>query len=103
MAGDVRWYPAPTLPDLQEVYEGCEGVRLFFDEFMTPWKWISIDPVEMLPVRDEVVVRAHFRAEGREGMRVDVEFGQRYRFRDDLLVQFNGYETFEEAVAAARA
>jgi ketosteroid isomerase-like protein len=103
MAADVRWYPAHTLPDLQEVYEGCEGVRLFFQEFMEPWKWISMEAGEMLPVGDEVVIRARFRAEGREGVRVDVEFGQRYRFSDGLLVQFNGYPSFEEALEASRS
>lgn len=103
MAPDVRWRPADVLPDLQEVYEGCEGVRLFFSEFMAPWKWISMEPEEMIPIGDEVVIRAHFRAEGREGVRVDVEFGQRYRLRDGLLVEFNGYPSFDEAVEAARA
>jgi ketosteroid isomerase-like protein len=102
MAPDVRWHPADTLPDLQEVYEGCDGVRRFFEEFMAPWSWIELEPVEMIPLGDEVLVRAHFRAEGREGVRVDVEFGQRYRFRDGELVRFNGYPSFDEARVAAQ-
>jgi ketosteroid isomerase-like protein len=102
MADDVVWYPANTLPDLQEVYEGCEGVRLFFQEFMAPWNWISMEAVEMRPLGDEVVMRTRFRAEGREGVRVDTEFGQRFRFRDGLLVRFNGYPSFEEALEASR-
>jgi ketosteroid isomerase-like protein len=103
MAEDVRWYPAGTMPDLQAEYRGCEGVRRFFAEFMEPWDRIEMDPVEMVPVGDEVVVRTRFNAQGREGVRVDIEFGQRYRVREGLLVEFNGYETFDEALEAARS
>ena len=101
MAEDVRWYPAQAMPDLQAEYVGCEGVRRFFAEFMEPWHRIEMEPLEMQPLGDEVVVRTRFNAEGRGGVRVDIEFGQRYRVRDGLLVEFNGYESFDDALEAA--
>jgi ketosteroid isomerase-like protein len=101
MSDDVRWYPARAMPDLQPEYVGCEGVRRFFAEFMEPWDRIEMEPLEMLAIGNEVVVRTRFNAEGREGVRVDIEFGQRYRVRDGLLVEFNGYQTFDDALEAA--
>jgi ketosteroid isomerase-like protein len=101
MADDVGWFPARAMPDLQAEYRGCEGVRQFFAEFMEPWDRIAMEPLEMVPVGDEVVVRTRFVAEGRQGMRVDMEFGQRYRVHDGLLVEFNGYESFGDALEAA--
>jgi uncharacterized protein len=101
MADDVRWYPAQAMPDLQAEYRGREGVRRFFAEFMEPWDRIEMEPLEMVPVGDEVVVRTRFSAEGREGVRVDIKFGQRYRVHDHLLAEFNGYETFDQALEAA--
>jgi len=34
---------------------------------------------------------------------VDVEFGQRHRLSDGLLVRFNGHPNFEAALEAARS
>lgn len=101
MAEDVRWYPAATAPDIDAEYRGREGVRRFFTDFREPWDRIEMQPLEMVPVGDDVVVRTRFQADGRDGMRVDMQFGQRYRVRDGLLVQFNGYESFDEALEAA--
>jgi ketosteroid isomerase-like protein len=101
MAEDVRWYPAATAPDIDSEYRGWDGVRRFFTDFREPWEWIEMEPLEMVRVGAEVVVRVRFQAEGREGMRVDMEFGQRYHVRDGLLVQFDGYASFDEALEAA--
>src|SRR5436190_8281776 len=91
MAEDVRWYPEAAAPDIEGEYLGRAGLQRFFADFMDPWDRIELEPLEMRTVGDEVVVRVRFRAEGREGVRVDMQQGHRYRFRDGLVAQYNGY------------
>jgi len=103
LADDVRWYPGEIFPDFSEVYEGREGVLAFFDSFMEPWEWISVEIVELRELGDQVVVHVRFRAESHEGAGVDINLGQRYRFREGLVARFHGYATFEQALEAGRA
>jgi hypothetical protein len=72
-------------PDIEAEYLGHVGLRRLFAR----------------TVGDDVVVRVRFRAEGREGMRVDMQQGHRYRFRDGLVARYNGYGGFDEALEAA--
>jgi ketosteroid isomerase-like protein len=101
VAHDVRWYPGGVFPDFGDVYEGRGGVRAFFELFMSPWKWISIEILDLREVGDELVLSVRFRAESHEGVDVDMRLGQRYEIRDDLLRRFYGYTSFEEALEAA--
>lgn len=100
-ADDVRWYPGGVFPDFNEVYEGREGMRDFFELFMEPWKWIHVEILDLREIGDEVVLSVRFRAESHEGVDVDMQLGQRYEIRNALLRRFHGYASFEEAIEAA--
>jgi ketosteroid isomerase-like protein len=98
---DVEWRPGPLLLDVDELYEGHEGVLRFWDEFMTPFESISIEPVRHVSGGDEVVVQALFQARGREGVTGKIEVFHRYTIRDGKLVRFQAYLGWDQAVAAA--
>ena len=100
---DVRWYPGDVFPDWDEVYVGKEGVRGFFESFMEPWESIAIEPLEHRVLGDQIAQRVRFRARSNEGVDVDIELGQLWTFRGDLLSCFRGYRSFAEAVEAAAA
>ena len=98
---DVEWRPGPLLLDVDEVYRGHEGVRRFWDEFMAPFDSISVEPERHASAGGEVVIQAHFRARGREGVTGEVTVHHRYTIRDGKLALFHAYPSWEEAVAAA--
>jgi ketosteroid isomerase-like protein len=98
---DVEWRPGQLLLDVDEVYRGHEGVRRFWDEFMTPFESISIEPVRHASEGDEVVIQALFRACGRDGVTGEVAVFQRYTVRDGKLAHFQAYPNWEAALAGA--
>jgi ketosteroid isomerase-like protein len=78
---DVVWRTGRNLPDVAAVYEGHEGVRRFFREFMEPWEEISVEIDEVIEDReDQIVVKVNFHARGREGIEVDTHLFQIYRY-----------------------
>ena len=103
VAEDVRWHTGGLFPDFSDVYEGKDGVRRFFEHFMEPWEWISVEILELRELGDELVVKVRFCAQSHEGVDVDMTLGQRYRFRDGLVFLFHGHVSFEEALEAARS
>jgi ketosteroid isomerase-like protein len=103
VAEDMRWYPGNVFLDDDELYEGKQGMRDYFASFEEPWEWIKVEPLEQEEIGDHIVVRARFRARSNEGVDVDIQVGQRWTFRDGLLIEFHGYPSYAEAVEAARA
>src|SRR5262245_44369527 len=74
---DVVWRTARSMPDIDLVYEGHEGLRRFFRDFSEPWDEISIELEHVIEDRDEqVVVAVRFHAMGRGGIELDSGFIQ---------------------------
>ncbi len=67
-------------------YEGHDGVRDFWRDFMAPWEslWIEFTEVRELG-ENAIVVRVLFRGRGRGGIEVERDFGQYYGIEDGLL------------------
>jgi SnoaL-like domain len=97
----VEWRTGEVLPDVDPAYHGHEGIRRFFSDFMAPWEWISVEPDRVAAGDDQVVIEAHFRARGRQGIEVDLVVGQLYVIRDELVLRFEGHPSFDEALTAA--
>ena len=102
IAEDVVWKTGGQIPDIEDVYEGHEGVMQFFREFIDPWEKISIEIVDVLEDReDQIFLVVRFRATGRGGIEVDARFFQVYRYDDQH--QLTWFQAFpEEAEAEAR-
>ena len=102
---DVVWMTARSMPDIDQVYEGHEGLRRFFKDFSEPWDEISTELEEVIEDRDEqIVVLVRFHARGREGIELDVRFIQVYRFDEaHQLREFVGFteDQREEALREA--
>ena len=102
---DVVWTTARSMPDIDRVYEGHEGLRRFFNDFSEPWEEISTQLEEVIEDRDEqVVVLVSFHARGREGIELDVRFIQIYHFDEaHRLRDFIGFteDQREEALREA--
>jgi ketosteroid isomerase-like protein len=102
---DVVWRTARSMPDIDQVYEGHDGLRRFFRDFSEPWEEISIKLEDVIEDRDEqIVALVTFHAVGREGIELDVRFIQIFRFDDDHqlreLVGFT-HDQREEALREA--
>ena len=98
---DVVWEPSGAFPGIGTRYEGREGVLEFLDAFWGPWSKVSIEFTEVRQLAPgHVLVRVRFKAEGREGIQVEQDFGQRYEIRDGLLFRMKSYPTWDAALAA---
>ncbi|MEX2253756.1 MAG: nuclear transport factor 2 family protein [Thermoleophilaceae bacterium] len=102
---EIEWVSAGLIPDLDPVYRGTEGVKRFWRDFMEPWEEIQIEPERFVDVSDdELLVLAHFRARGRQGIELELRVGQLYRAADDgRVIRFQAFATYEEALEAVGA
>ena len=98
---DVVWEPSGVFPDITTHYEGHEGVRQFWHDFVGPWEQISIEFTEIRELSEtEVAIRVLFRSRGRDGIEVEQDFGQRYEIENGLLHRMRSFRTWEEALEA---
>ena len=98
---EVVWEPSGIFPDITSRYEGHDGVRQFWHDFVGAWEQISIEFTEIRELSEtEVAIRVLFRSRGRDGIEVEQEFGQRYQIENGLLRRMRSFRTFEEALDA---
>ena len=101
---EVVWEPSGAFPGIPTRYEGHDGVRQFWSDFMAPWERVSVENEEIRVLEPhEVLVRVTFTAEGRAGIEVDQEFGHRYSIRDGLLYRMHSYGSWQDALTATGA
>jgi ketosteroid isomerase-like protein len=98
---EIVWEPSGAFPGIGTRYEGHDGVRAFWREFMAPWESMSIRATEVRDLGEDVVlVRVLFHGRGREGIEVEQDFGQRYEIREGLLHRMRSYGSWDAALAA---
>jgi ketosteroid isomerase-like protein len=103
---EIEWRTARVFPDISPVYRGLAEVRKFWATFVEPWEDIRLEVEEVLHERGTpddglVVIRARFRARGREGIELDLVVFQMFRLRSGRLVEFEPFLDAGEALAAA--
>lgn len=105
LSEDIVWVTGGQIPDIDPLYEGHDGVRRFFREFVDPWDEISIKIEDVIEDReDQVVVRVAFHARGREGIEVDGRFVQIYRYdQRHLCREFRAFAEEDEQAARREA
>src|SRR2546422_10664470 len=74
LAPELEFRTAGIFPDMDTVYRGREAFVSFLNEFAEPWKELSIEPDRYLDIGARVLVLAHFRAKGRDGIEVERPF-----------------------------
>jgi ketosteroid isomerase-like protein len=86
----------------RRVYRGDDGFREFITDQWTTFDEMRIEPSEIVPCGDHVLVVAVTHSRGRQGVAVTAKSTQLYTFDDDRLARVTLYQDREEAVAAAR-
>ena len=84
-------------------YRGHDGVRRYFRSWAGTWSEWHFGPQQLVAVgEDQVAVDLHQRARGRaSGVEVESRLGQLWTFRDGLVVRWENFASFEEALSAA--
>jgi ketosteroid isomerase-like protein len=90
---DVVWRVEPFFPDMESVYTGHDEMRRFFQTFNEAWEENSLEVSRVVDQRPgQIYVEIRFRARAREGLVVESDFHQIYRYGDDdLLREFHGF------------
>ncbi len=94
-----------SLAPYRGVYRGKDEIeRGWRENLLATFEGIKIeaDRIEQLSP-GAIVVGTHLRARGRDGIEVDAHGGQLWRLGDGMVVRLTLFQTFEDAVGAARA
>ena len=82
------------------IYRGPEGFIEFAEEQWDMFSELQIEPQELIPRGDHVVVPITVRARGREDIPVSANSAMLYTFEGGRLVRITLYQSREEALAA---
>jgi ketosteroid isomerase-like protein len=98
---EIVWITSGVFPGLRPVYEGHQGVREFWDEFIGPWESLEIEIEEMHALGpDSLLIGLRFHARGRDGLVLDSAFINHAVLRHGRLLRFQGYSEWSEAIDA---
>lgn len=105
LAEDVIWVVGGRIPGSDDAYQGRHEVLRFFEQFREPWEEISVEILDVIEDReDQIVVRVRFHGTGREGIAVDGNFLQIYRYDErHLCREFRVFAEDEEREALSEA
>jgi len=83
-------------------YVGHDGVRSYFRRWAGTWEAWHFHPEQIVDAgEDRVVVGLYQRSRGkRSGVEVENRQGQLWTFRDGLVVRWESFGTFQEALEA---
>jgi ketosteroid isomerase-like protein len=82
------------------IYRGPEGFIEFAEEQWDMFSELEIEPQELIPRGNHVVVPITVRARGREDIPVSANSAMLYTFEEGRLVRITLYQGREEALAA---
>lgn len=101
---EIVWRNSGAFPDLPQELHGHEGVRRFWRLLREVWAefWMDVERLEDFG-DGRVLALVHFCGRGRDGIEVRQPFAQIYGVRDGLLITYQGYASWDEGLAAARA
>jgi ketosteroid isomerase-like protein len=101
---DIRWENfSPPPAGMDEVYEGHEGVRRFWREWLSSWEWVEFEQKQYFAAGDRVVVFQRTHARGRtSGVETDFgDYAQVWTLRDGRVTHVKFYVDRDEALADA--
>jgi uncharacterized protein len=100
LAPELEFQTAGIFPDMDAVYRGREAFVSFLYEFAEPWEELSIEPDRYLDIGVRVLVLAHFKARGRDGIEVERPFAHLWTMRDGRAVRLVAYADQKMALEA---
>ncbi len=89
-----------VFPGMQERYVGHDGIAEFWHAANEPWAWFEIEPLRTIVHGDCVAAEVQFRGRGAgSGVEVTIAAGHLVRFRDEMIVEFAAFASWEQALA----
>ena len=103
---DFEFHAAQLFPGIRPVYEGKQGLKDFWREFIAePWSELEIE-IERLETLDDgrLVADLRFRGIGAgSGAEVTVHYIHLAEIRDGQLARVDGFREWDQALAAAES
>lgn len=96
---EVSYHTSGAFPGMQDVYEGKDGLRRWWQDFHEPWKQIKVIPEQIIERGDghfSALVR--FEGRGRQGIETKMEFINLVEIRDRLAYRFDSMSPTDEAL-----
>ncbi len=96
----VEWIPVSQSMLAVETYQGYEGVRRFWADFLSTWDEFSVDPEELLDAGDQAAVV--MRMAGRmQDIEIDELWSSLLTFRNARVIRIQGFSSRDGALEAA--
>ena len=103
-APDIVWvHFTPPPPGMDQVYEGHEGVRRFWRQWLSSWEWVEFEQERYIDAGDRVVVFQRTHARGRtSGVETEMgDYAQVWSLRDGRVTGVKFYLDRDEALGDA--
>jgi ketosteroid isomerase-like protein len=103
---DFEFHAAQLFPGIREVYQGRQGLKDFWREFIEdPWSELEIGIERIEPLDDDrLIAELLFRGIGAgSGAEVTVRYVHLAEFREGQIARIDGFREWGDAVAAARS
>lgn len=99
---NVEWEMSGTIVGTDAIYHGHEGVRRWWLQFLEPFESVTIEPLEVVePRQDVVLVHLRLRGTGRQGIEVDLPVSHLYELQEGRVVRVRAFTERGAAIAAA--
>ncbi|MEK6252241.1 MAG: nuclear transport factor 2 family protein [Actinomycetota bacterium] len=97
---DVEWVPVPQGLLAGSTYQGYEGIRRFWADFVSAWDEYLMEPQEFLDAGDQVVVIVRVRGRMHK-LEINEVWSVLNTFRDGRIVRVQGFTSRDGALEAA--
>jgi ketosteroid isomerase-like protein len=97
---EIEWVPVPQSILATRSYEGYEGVRRFWTDFLSAWDEYSVEPVEFVDCGDQVAVIMRMTART-HGVEIDELWSSLSTLRDGKVVRVQGFTSRDGALEAS--
>jgi uncharacterized protein len=98
LASDVVWHPYSAGVGVDEIH-GPKEVVEFVSAFLSVWERAEFETLEMIDAEDAVVVRSHWRLQGRaSGAETEVEISGVYTVQGGKIIRYREYEFRRDAL-----
>jgi ketosteroid isomerase-like protein len=98
---EAEWYPFTAAVEGDEPYHGPQGVRKWWANVDASFDRVDASIDDIRDLGDRVLALGHLRARFRSGVSLDTEIGWLLRYRDDLAVWGQAYQSHADALEAA--
>jgi uncharacterized protein len=98
---EIEWHDPPGFPG-GGIHKGRDAVKKSWEAWEESWEQWGLNPREMIPSGDHVVVETTITGRGRgSGLEVDNTYFQVWTFRDDFIVSQRAFGRRDDALRAA--